>query len=82
MQDEGSRDLSSLKAFQNKSQVECFCILCFSNQKNEIWNKLSVSNLLVVYVLMYSHKDMNGNKLRIPTTKHFFKGESVKLSKG
>jgi len=23
---------------------------------------------------MYSHKDMNVNKLRIPTTKHFFKG--------
>jgi len=28
------------------------------------------------------NKDMDVNKFRIPTTKHFFKGESVKLSKG
>jgi len=27
MQDEGSLDLSSLKAFQNKPQVGCFCML-------------------------------------------------------
>jgi len=31
---------------------------------------------------MDSHKNTNVNKLRMPTTKHFFKGESVKLSKG
>jgi len=31
---------------------------------------------------MDSHKDMNVNKFRIPTTKHFFKGGSVRLSKG
>jgi len=30
---------------------------------------------------MDSHTDMNVNKFRIPTTKHFFKGEDVKLSK-
>jgi len=28
MQDEGSLDWSSLKAYQNKSQVGCFCMLC------------------------------------------------------
>jgi len=31
---------------------------------------------------MDSHKDMNVNKFTMPTTKHFFKGDSVKLSKG
>jgi len=31
---------------------------------------------------MDSDKDMNVNKFRIPTTKHFSKGECVKLSKG
>jgi len=31
---------------------------------------------------MDSHKDMNVNEFRIPTTKHFSKGEGVKLSKG
>jgi len=29
--------------------------------------------LVVAYGFMYSHKDMNVNKLRIPTIKHFFK---------
>jgi len=28
MQDEGSFDLSSLKAFQNKSLIGCFCMRC------------------------------------------------------
>jgi len=28
---------------------------------------------------MHSHKDMNGNKFSLPTSKHFIKGESVKL---
>jgi len=31
---------------------------------------------------MDSHKDINMNKFRIPTTKHFFRGEGMKLSKG
>jgi len=31
---------------------------------------------------MDSQKDTNVNIFRIPTTKHFFKGGSVKLSKG
>jgi len=31
---------------------------------------------------MGSHKDINVNKFRIPTTKHFLKEEGVKLSKG
>jgi len=31
---------------------------------------------------MHSHKDVNVNKFSLPTTKHFIKGESVKLSKG
>jgi len=38
--------------------------------------------LVVVYGVMDSHKDMNVNKSRIPTTKHFFEGGSMKLSKG
>jgi len=29
MQDEGSFDSSSLKAFQNKSLIGCFRLLCF-----------------------------------------------------
>ena len=36
--------------------------------------------MVVVYGFTDSH--MNVNKFRIPTTKHFFKGGSVKLSKG
>jgi len=31
---------------------------------------------------MHYHKDMNVNKFSLPNTKHFVKGESVKLSKG
>ena len=31
---------------------------------------------------MGSHKDMNLNKFRIPTTEHFLKEEGVKPSKG
>jgi len=31
LQGEGSLDSSSLKAFQNKSQVGCFCMLCSCN---------------------------------------------------
>jgi len=38
--------------------------------------------LVVFYSFTDSHKDMTVNKFRIPTTKHFSKGESVKLSKG
>jgi len=38
--------------------------------------------LVVVYGFMDAHKDMNVNKFRLPTAKHVFKGESVKLSKG
>jgi len=38
--------------------------------------------LVVVYGFMHSHKDMNMNKFSLPTTKHFIKGESVKLSNG
>jgi len=38
--------------------------------------------LVVVYSIMYSHKDMDVNRFRIPTTKNFFKWGSVKLSKG
>jgi len=29
MQEEDSLDSSSLKAFQNISQIGCFCMLCF-----------------------------------------------------
>jgi len=38
--------------------------------------------LVVVYGFMHSHKDMDVNKFSLPTTKHFIKGGSVKLSKG
>jgi len=38
--------------------------------------------LVVVYGFVDSHKDMNVNKFRIPNTKHFIKGGSVKPSKG
>jgi len=34
-----------------------------------------------VVAVSSSYKDMNVNKFRIPTTKHCFKEESVKLSK-
>jgi len=46
VQDEGSLDSSSLKAFQNKTQVGCFCMLCYCSQKDEIKNKCSALNLL------------------------------------
>jgi len=38
--------------------------------------------LVVVYGFLYSHKDMDVNQFRIPTTKHFIKEGRVKLSKG
>jgi len=38
--------------------------------------------LVVVYGFMHSHKYMDVNKFSSPTTKHFIKGESVKISKG
>jgi len=37
--------------------------------------------LVVSYSFMDSHKAMNVNKFKIPTTKHFSKVEGVKLSK-
>jgi len=36
----------------------------------------------VVYSFMYSHKDMNVNKFRIRTTKHFFKRGKCETFKG
>jgi len=38
--------------------------------------------LVVVYGLMDSHKDMNVNEFRIPTTKHFFKGGKCETFRG
>jgi len=38
--------------------------------------------LVVVYGFMDSHKDMNVNKFRIPTTKHFFEGGKYETFKG
>jgi len=38
--------------------------------------------LVVVYGLMYSHEDMNVNKLRIATTTHFIKGGKCETFKG
>jgi len=34
--------------------------------------------LVVFYDFIDSHKDMDVNKFRIPTTKHFSKGETFK----
>jgi len=47
MQGEGSLDSSRLKAFQNKSQVGCICMLCFCSEKDVIQNKFSVFYRLV-----------------------------------
>jgi len=38
--------------------------------------------LVVVYGFMDSHKDVNVNKFKITTTKHFSKGGSVKFQRG
>jgi len=38
--------------------------------------------LVVFYSFMDSHKDMNVNKIRIPTTKDFFKGGRCETFKG
>jgi len=38
--------------------------------------------MVVFFGFMDFHKDMNVDKFRIPTTKHFSKGEGVKLSNG
>jgi len=38
--------------------------------------------LVVVYNFVDSHKDMNVNKFRIPTTKHFIKGGKCETFKG
>jgi len=37
---------------------------------------------VVVYSFMDSQKDMNGNKFRIPITKHFFKRGKCETFKG
>jgi len=43
--------------------------------KDEIQKNLAFKIFLIVfYSFMDSHKDMNVNKFRIPTTKHFCKG--------
>jgi len=38
--------------------------------------------LVVFYSFMDSHKDMNVNKFRIPTTRHFFEGGRCETLKG
>jgi len=43
---------------------------------------LVFQTFLVVYGFMYPHKDMNVNKFRIPTTKHFNKGRKCEAFKG
>jgi len=45
-------------------------------------NLVFSSFLVVVYGFMDSHKDMNVNKFRIPTTKRFFKGGKCETFKG
>ena len=86
MQDEGSLDSSSLKACQNKSQIECFCMQCFcSFAVKRMKFKTTLVFwifLVVVFSFMDSHKDMNVNKFRIPTTKHFFKWGKCETFKG
>jgi len=56
MQEQGGFDPSSLEAFQNKSQVGCFCEMIHvleCSYKNEIENKFSVLNLLACCLWFY-----------------------------
>jgi len=75
VQDEGSVDSSSLKASKASLRLDDFVyyvlvvkIVIFKT------NLLFLILLVVVYGFIYSHKDMNVNKFRIPNTKHFIKG--------
>jgi len=45
-------------------------------------NLVFIIFLVVVYGFMDSHKDMNVNKFRIPTNKHFFKKGKCGTCKG
>jgi len=58
-------------------------MLCSCGQKDEIKTIfMFYIYLVVVYGLMYSHEDMNVNKLRIATTTHFIKGGKCETFKG
>jgi len=61
--------------------VFVFCVLVINRMKFKT-NLVFEIVLVVVYGCMYSHKDMNVNKFRIPTPNIFIKEGSMKLSKG
>jgi len=74
VQDQGSLDSSSLKALQPSLRVDDFvCYVLVVERMKLKTNLVFLIFLVVVYGLVDSHKDMNINKFRIPTTKHFFK---------
>ena len=84
MKDDGSLDSSSFKAFQNKSlRLDAFVCYVLAVKKMKFKTNLVFwIFMVVVYISMNSHKDKIVTKFRIPTTKHFLKEGSVKLSNG
>jgi len=71
MRDEGSFDSSSLKTFQNKSEVGCFFLYAiFSNVVKRLKSKTTLVFwifLVVACGFMESFKDMAMNKFKKPS---------------
>jgi len=65
MQDEGSFDSSSLKAYQNKSQIGCFCMYAmFLNVvKRMKFETICVFNLLGYCPRFQENKHFSGGKV-------------------
>ena len=83
MQDEGSLDSSSLKAFQNKSLIGCFCMLCSCSLKDEIWSKFSVLNLLGCFLWFHGFLQRHEcEQIQDTNYQVFFKGGRCETFKG
>ena len=82
MQDEASLDSSSLKAFQNKSHVGCFCML----KKLKGWNLRQIycfkSSWLLFVVSWIPKKSRMWTNLGCQLPSIFSKGKSVRFSNG
>jgi len=67
----------------SKTSLRLDAFLCYVLAVQRMKFKInSLFFLVVVCSFKDSHKDMNVNKLRIPTTKYFFKGGKCETFKG
>jgi len=69
----------------SKTRIRLHAFVCYALAVKRM--KLKTNSvfqifLVVFHSFMYSHKNMNVNKFRIPTTKHFFEGGRCETFKG